>query len=126
VADAVCRILVVEDEPLIRQLLQTALSGRGHTVDVTADGEEGLRQARQGGHDVLITDYRMPKMTGLQLIAAVRSSKLKIATILMSSNTLEELALTARDLDGIQFLRKPFGISELYASVQRALKSPSR
>lgn len=124
--DAVCRILVVEDEPLIRQLLTTALGVRGHTVETCGNGEEALGRLPKGSYDVLLTDYRMPKMTGLQLIEAVRGGKGKIATILMSSNTLEELALTARDLEGIQFLRKPFGISELYAAVQRALKSASR
>ena len=125
-ADAVCRILVVEDEPLIRQLLLTALGGRGHTVEACSNGAEGLDRIKAGGFEVLITDYHMPRMTGIQLIAAVRVSKTKISTILMSSNNLDELALTGKDLEGIQFLRKPFGINELYASVQRALKASSR
>ena len=125
-SDAVCRILVVEDEPLIRQLLLTALGGRGHKVETCANGAEGLETLRSGAFDVLITDFRMPKMTGIELIEKLRASKAKIATILMSSNTLDELALTGKDLEGIHFLRKPFGINELYASVQRALKSSAR
>ena len=125
-ADAVCRILVVEDEPLIRQLLLTALGGRGHTVEACSNGAEGLDRIKAGGFEVLITDYHMPRMTGIQLIDAVRACKTKIATILMSSNNLDELALTGKDLEGMQFLRKPFGINELYASVQRALKPSSR
>ena len=125
-ADAVCRILVVEDEPLIRQLLLTALGGRGHTVETCSNGAEGLDRLKAGEFDVLITDFHMPRMTGKQLINAVRASKIKISIILMSSNNLDELELTGKDLEGIQFLRKPFGINELYASVQRALKSSSR
>jgi len=126
VADAVGRILVVEDEPLIRQLLLTALGGRGHKIETCPNGAEGLQALKGGSFDVLITDFHMPRMTGIQLIEAVRASKVKIATILMSSNNLDELALTGKELEGVQFLRKPFGINELFASVQRALKSPSR
>ncbi|HEV3028656.1 MAG TPA: response regulator [Planctomycetota bacterium] len=125
-ADAVGRILVVEDEPLIRQLLLTALGGRGHQVETCPNGAEGLQALKGGAFDVLITDFHMPRMTGIQLIEAARTSKLKISTILMSSNNLEELALTGKDLEGVQFLRKPFGITELFASVQRALKASPR
>jgi DNA-binding response OmpR family regulator len=126
VADAVCRILVVEDEPLIRQLLSTALGDRGHKVETCTNGAEGLEALKSGRFEVLITDFHMPKMTGIQLIEKLRASKTKIATILMSSNTLDELALTGKDLEGIHFLRKPFGINELYAVVQRAAKSSAR
>jgi CheY-like chemotaxis protein len=126
VADAVGRILVVEDEPLIRQLLLTALGGRGHKVETCPHGAEGLQKLKGGAFDVLITDFHMPRMTGIQLIEALRSSKIKIPTILMSSNNLEELALTGKDLEGVQFLRKPFGINELFGAVQRALKPSSR
>jgi CheY-like chemotaxis protein len=126
VAEAICRILVVEDEPLIRQLLLVALGGRGHTVETSSNGAEGLARLKAGNFNVLITDFHMPKMTGIELIEAVRASKIKIATILMSSNNLDELALTGKDLEGVQFLRKPFGINELFASVQRASKPASR
>jgi len=126
VADAVCRILVVEDEPLIRQLLLTALAGRGHQVETCPNGAEGLRKLNTGAFDVLITDFHMPKMNGIELIESVRASKIRIATILMSSNNLDELALTGKELEGIQFLRKPFGINELFASVQRAARSSSQ
>ncbi len=125
-ADAVCRILVVEDEPLIRQLLLTALSSRGHTPEAVSNGAEGLDQLKNGSYDVLITDFHMPRMTGKELINSVRASKIKVSIILMSSNNLDELELTGKDLEGIQFLRKPFGINELYASVQRALKPSPR
>jgi CheY-like chemotaxis protein len=126
VPDSVCRVLVVEDEPLLRQLMTTALEGRGHRVVTASDGQEGFEKLQGGSHDLLLTDYHMPRMTGIALIRALREQGVLIPIILMSSNTLEELALTARDLESIQFLRKPFGLSELYATVQRALNSASR
>jgi CheY-like chemotaxis protein len=115
----VARILVVEDEELVRRMMLAALKGRGYRVEVCADGEAGLRKLQDEPFDVLITDYRMPKMTGLELI---RAAGLPIPTILMSSNTLQELALEARDLAGIEFLRKPFGLTDLYAAVERAVR----
>jgi len=123
VAEAMCRILVVEDEPLIQQLLLTALGSRGHKVESASNGAEGLLRLKAGTFDVLITDFHMPKMTGIQLIHAVRAARIRISTILMSSNNLDELQVSGKDLEGIQFLRKPFGINELFASVQRAVKS---
>jgi DNA-binding response OmpR family regulator len=126
VPETVCLILVVEDEPLLRQLLTTALEGRGYRLMTASDGQEGFEKLQTGSYNLLLTDFHMPRMTGIALIQALREKGLLIPTILMSSNTLEELALTALDLDGIQFLRKPFGMSELYASVHRALKSTSR
>jgi CheY-like chemotaxis protein len=126
VPDSVCCVLVVDDEPLLRQLLTTALEGRGYRVVTAMDGQEGFEKLQRGSHDLLVTDFHMPRMTGIALVRALREKGLLIPIILMSSNTLEELALTAQDLGGIQFLRKPFGMSELHASVQRALKSPSR
>lgn len=122
-AEAMCRILVVEDEPLIQQLLLTALGSRGHKVESASNGAEGLLRLKAGTFDVLITDFHMPKMTGIQLIHAVRAARIRISTILMSSNNLDELQVSGKDLEGIQFLRKPFGINELFASVQRAVKS---
>jgi DNA-binding NtrC family response regulator len=116
----VARILVVEDEELVRRMLQAALKQRGHRVDVCVDGEQAFGRLQVSEYDVLITDYRMPRMTGLQLIHALDFS---IPTILMSSNTPEELALTDKDLEGLEFLRKPFGLTDLYAAVNRATKS---
>ena len=111
------RILVVEDEELVRRMLQAALRLRGHKVDVCPDGEAAFRRLQETEYDVLITDFRMPKMTGLELIRALDSS---LPTILMSSNTPAELALTDKDLSGLEFLRKPFGLTDLYAAVARA------
>ena len=111
---------MVEDEELVRRMLQAALKQRGHKVEVCGDGEAAFRRLLEAEFDVLITDFRMPKMTGLELIRAIGPV---IPTILMSSNTPAELALTADDLVGLEFLRKPFGLTDLYAAVQRAAKA---
>lgn len=112
------RILVVEDEELVRRLLLAALRPRGHRVEACADGEAAFRRLQEKRFDLLITDFRMPRMTGLELIRALSAS---LPTILMSSNTPEELELGARDLAGIEFLRKPFGLTDLHAAIERAM-----
>jgi DNA-binding NtrC family response regulator len=113
----VARILVAEDEELVRRMLQAALKQRGHKVEVCADGEAAFHRLQEAEFDVLLTDFRMPKMTGLELIRALGPA---IPTILMSSNTPAELALTDKDLAGLEFLRKPFGLTDLYAAIARA------
>jgi len=122
-AENVYRILAVEDEELLQRLLQTALKRRGHRVEVCGDGQEALEKLDQGRYDVVVTDFRMPRMTGLTLIQTLRARADRTPIVLMSSNTLEEMGASAKDLAGIEFLRKPFGLTELYAAVQRAVKS---
>ena len=122
-AESVYKILAVEDEVLLQRLLQTALKQRGHRVDVCGDGAEALEKLDQGSYDLVITDFRMPRMTGLTLIQTLRARARQIPIVLMSSNTLEEMGASAKDLAGIEFLRKPFGLTDLYAAVQRAVKA---
>jgi len=100
--------------------MQAALKQRGHQVEVCADGEAALRKLREQAFDVLITDYRMPKMTGLELIKATAGRG--VPTILMSSNTIEEMAVDARDLAGVEVLRKPFGLTDLHAAIARLVR----
>jgi len=117
------RILVVDDEELLRRLLVTALSGRGHQVETAGDGEEAARKLESGRFDLLITDFRMPKMTGIALIQWIKEKKLRIPVVLMSSNTLEEMKATFSELVGVEFLRKPFGLTDLFTAVQRSRRS---
>jgi DNA-binding response OmpR family regulator len=121
--DPTYRILVVEDEPLIRDLLIRALELRGHRVVTCGDGEEALLKIGGTRFDVVITDFRMPRMTGLALIRTLKARPERMPIVLMSSNNLEELAVTEKDLAGVEFLLKPFGLAELHAAVRRAVRS---
>jgi DNA-binding response OmpR family regulator len=116
----VARILVAEDEELVRRMMQAALKQRGHQVEACSDGQAALRKLQEQPFDVLITDYRMPKMTGVELIKA--TAGLGVPTILMSSNTIEEMAINAKDLAGVEYLRKPFGLTDLHAAIARSVR----
>jgi two-component system response regulator PhoP len=109
------RILVVEDEAALRESLKRDLSAAGHTVDVAADGEEGLYAALEFPIDVAIVDLGLPKLPGIELIRRLRKQ----------GKTCGVLVLTARDrwqdkVEGLgagadDYVAKPFHFAELQA-----------
>ncbi len=120
------RILVIEDDPLIRKLLGIALRGLGYELHARSDGPSGFRRLRSGRYDLLLTDFRLPGMTGIEVIRAAREAGIGIPVILMSTSSPEELGVSARERRGFRFLRKPFGLRVLASTVRRALRSSRR
>jgi two-component system, OmpR family, response regulator PhoP len=116
------RVLVVEDEAALREMLKTRLSEAGFTVDVAADGEEGLFAAKEYPLDVAIIDLGLPKLAGLEVIRRLRAAR-KAYPILI---------LTARDnwqdkVEGLQagaddYVAKPFHFEEVLARLQALLR----
>jgi two-component system response regulator PhoP len=116
------RVLIVEDEQSLRDALKTSLAEAGFTVDVAADGEEGLFAALEYPLDVAIVDLGLPKLPGLELIRRARTAK----------KTFPILVLTARDrwqdkVEGLQagaddYVSKPFHTEELLARLQALLR----
>lgn len=114
-------ILVVEDEFALLEVLALLLERDGYTVVTASDGAEALEKVQHKRPDLLITDFVMPRMTGLELCAHLRASKETAGIpVLMMSGSF------AGDLDGTQvvgFLRKPFLYSALQAKVRAVLTS---
>ncbi|HEY3786756.1 MAG TPA: response regulator transcription factor [Steroidobacteraceae bacterium] len=116
------RVLVVEDELSLRESLKERLIEAGFTVDVAADGEEGLFAAAELPLDVAIVDLGLPKLPGLELIRQVRARR----------KSYPILILTARDrwqdkVEGLQagaddYVAKPFHFEEVLARVQALLR----
>jgi two-component system response regulator PhoP len=116
------RALVVEDEAALREGLRQQLTEQGFTVDVAADGEEGLFAGREYPLDVAIVDLGLPKIAGLDLIRQLRAAE----------KTYPILILTARDrwqdkVEGLQagaddYVAKPFHFEEVLARVQALLR----
>ena len=117
------RLAVVDDEPDILMLLATKLRRFGHEVSTAADSAAGLELVRQSLPDLVILDWMMPKLTGLEVCTAIRADT-KLAGIRV-------LLLTARtqqaDLDSVfaagadAYLAKPFTTKDLAAEVDRLL-----
>ncbi|HZF26943.1 MAG TPA: response regulator transcription factor [Steroidobacteraceae bacterium] len=116
------RILIVEDEQVLRESLVTQLGAAGFNVDAAADGEEGLYAGKEYPLDLAIIDLGLPKMSGIDLIRQLRGA----------GRSFPVLILTARDrwqdkVEGLQsgaddYLAKPFHVQELVARVQALLR----
>jgi len=113
------RILVVEDDAIVRESMVSSLEAFGHTVTQAADGEAGLQALAQARPDVLITDYLMPGITGAQLMQQARTIYPGIPMIIATGYA--DMHAIDKVLGGDLLLRKPFQLAELAASVARAL-----
>jgi DNA-binding response OmpR family regulator len=112
------RILVVDDEPSIRDFLAFILADEGFSVDTAGDGREALDLAKRSPPDVLLTDLMMPVVDGYELIDGIREAHIPVRAIIAMSavRTAAERSPNA-DL----FLSKPFEIDQVLASVQAFL-----
>lgn len=110
-------VLVVDDEPSVRDLFIDALTDAGHRVDVAADGAEALERLRRGRSPcVVLADVRMPRMDGFELSrAAAHDPQLSaIPVVVMTGDRILSFTSPARD--------KPFSVDELDALVQRTCR----
>lgn len=121
------RILVIDDEELIRMTITQVLEGRGHTVVTAVDGVDGLRQFREGApFDLVITDIVMPNKPGLETIKELRALEagVKIMAISGGSRSNYGTHLDAAKALGVNaVLRKPFVLADLCTTVDECLGS---
>ncbi|HEY4056503.1 MAG TPA: HD domain-containing phosphohydrolase [Kofleriaceae bacterium] len=115
------RILVVDDERVIREILAEFLALEGYTVHTVEDGEKALTELRLRPYDLLITDLKMPRISGLQLLERIEQERLGVLTILMTGFGTVETAIEAMKKGAYDYLLKPFKIEDVIHVVQRAL-----
>jgi len=120
------RILLVEDEPSVREFVMRALRGIGHEVEVAGDGSEALMalarvRANSKQYDLLLSDILMPVMDGVSLALAASRDVPQMKIVLMTGYS--DQRERAHGLDAIvsEILLKPFTLDELVALVQRVL-----
>ncbi len=119
-ADA-ARILVVDDERVIREILAEFLSLEGFSVHTVEDGEKALTELRLHPYDLLITDLKMPRLSGLQLLEKIEAERLGVLTVLMTGFGTVETAIEAMKKGAYDYLLKPFKVEEVIHVVERAL-----
>lgn len=110
--DRIYSILVVDDECSLREFITEALRDAEYVVDSAANATEALEKLHRGHFDLLLTDYHMPRKTGLDLIHQMRADGLEIPVIMMTGRTGELLA-EHPDLQVNAMLSKPFMLAEL-------------
>lgn len=112
------RILIVEDDKSNAEYIRTGLSESGHTADIARDGVDGLYLATEQPYDVLIVDRMLPKLDGLALIQALRTSGNKTPVLVLSSLAKVEERVKGLRAGGDDYLVKPFAFSELLARIE--------
>ena len=115
------RILVVDDERVIREILAEFLTLEGFSVHTVEDGEKALTELRLRPYDLLITDLKMPKLSGLQLLEKIEQERLGVLTVLMTGFGTVETAIEAMKKGAYDYLLKPFKVEEVIHVVERAL-----
>jgi response regulator RpfG family c-di-GMP phosphodiesterase len=115
------RILVVDDERVIREILAEFLALEGFSVHTVEDGEKALTELRLRPYDLLITDLKMPRLSGLQLLERIEAERLGVLTVLMTGFGTVETAIEAMKKGAYDYLLKPFKVEEVIHVVERAL-----
>lgn len=119
------RILVVEDNDVSRQQMQELLQSLELTVDAVANGVEALKALGERHYSLVITDLKMPKLDGLQLLEEIQRKELPVAIIVMTAYGSIDEAVNAMRLGATDFLTKPVDFDHLRLVVQRALRERS-
>src|SRR5437867_1414846 len=117
------KILLIEDDPAIVSSLQEILAADGYAVSVTTRGDEGLTLAQQNSFDVVVTDLKLPGLSGLELIRQLHTSKPRLPLILMTAHGTTATAIEATKFGAYDYLLKPFEMAELLELVDTAVTS---
>jgi two-component system KDP operon response regulator KdpE len=112
------RILIVDDEPAMRQSLRLGLSPDGYVVSETDRGMGALDSVRRRDADLIVLDLGLPDIDGLEVIKRIRYAQCDVPIIVLSNRGNEAAKVTALDLGADDYVTKPFGIEELLARIR--------
>lgn len=116
------RILVVEDERYLRDLIAKRLKGQGYSVDECSDGEAALAALDEGSYDCVLLDIMLPKKDGLTVLREMRSGHLSTPVMLLTARDSIEDRVSGLDAGADDYVVKPFSFDELDARVRALLR----
>ncbi|MGB8958980.1 MAG: response regulator transcription factor [Candidatus Aminicenantales bacterium] len=117
------KILIIDDDRVLRQTLAAALETEGYGASEAADGREGLSKALKASFDLVVLDVVMPSMGGLEVCRKLREAGRQIPVIVMSGKKKKEVdKVLGLELGGDDYLTKPFGTDEFIARVHAILR----
>jgi two-component system response regulator PhoP len=116
------RVLVVEDEAALRDALKRDLAAAGFTVDLAADGEEGLYAGREYPVDLAIVDLGLPKLPGLDLIRTLRTERKTFPILVLTARDRWQDKVAGLEAGADDYVAKPFRFEEVLARVQALLR----
>ncbi len=114
-------VLIIDDEPSIRESLQTVLEMEGYRVETANDGEEGLSRIASEPYDVILLDYALPGRNGLDVLAEIRQHDPAMAVIIVTAFGTVENAVRAMQVGAVNFIQKPWDNEKLLADIQAAV-----
>ena len=115
------RVLVVDDEAVIREILSDFLTMEGYVVRTVQDGAVAIEELLVRPYDVVISDLKMPKMGGLELLQRIQEEKLDVLTIIMTGFGTVETATEAMKKGAYDYILKPFKVEDVIHTVERGL-----
>jgi two-component system, OmpR family, copper resistance phosphate regulon response regulator CusR len=119
------RILIVEDERKVSQFLKKGFQAESISVDVAADGEQGLSLARMGTYDAIILDVMLPKRDGIEILKELRQSRVTTPVLILSARNELDDRVQGLNLGADDYLPKPFSFSEVLARVRAIIRRKS-
>lgn len=120
------RVLVIDDEPAVQDLLQRVLSNAGHQVAVVDSAESALIRLAKDRYDVIVVDNNLPRMTGLELMSLVRDHHPELRAIMITAYNTPAVEARARALGVVSYVAKPFGIVTIVGAVDDAIRDSRR
>lgn len=120
------RILIVEDDPAMSVALRDGFEFEKYAVDLAADGEEGLRLASRGDHDLMVLDVMLPRKSGLDVCRELRRNGSRTPIIMLTARGQEIDKIAGLKLGADDYVTKPFSFIELLARVEAILRRSTR
>ena len=119
------RVLIIEDENLLREQLRVRLKTEGHVVDTARDGEEGLFAGREYPIDIAVIDLGLPKMSGIEVIRALRAAGKDYPILVLTARGRWQDKVEGLEAGADDYLVKPFEIEELLARLRALVRRAS-
>ena len=116
------RILIVDDEQVVREVLSDFLTSENFVVNAVASGEEALSELAKSHYDLVLTDMKMPGISGIDLLREIQKRKLDTVVIIMTGYGTVDTAVEAIKLGAFDYIMKPFKVDELLQVIRRALQ----
>jgi len=116
------KVLVVEDDPAIREALQEALEADGHAVVVAPDGGQAVKLFTLGGFDLVLLDLMLPVLNGYDVCRKIREQDKRVPVIMLTAKGEEIDKVLGLELGADDYVTKPFGVREILARVHAAFR----
>ncbi|MCD6350489.1 MAG: response regulator transcription factor [Armatimonadetes bacterium] len=117
-------VLIVEDDKKLASFLRRALSEKGHVCEVAADGAEGLKAWQSGSFDLVVLDWMLPRLDGLEVLRRARAVGLRTPVLVLTAREAVDDRVLALDAGADDYLVKPFALEELLARVRALGRRP--